>query len=106
MFNNHVIPYFKGRLLKSIIKTDVEDYYNLKLKTLAASTASMHVARLSLMFSEAIDNGYITYNPCSNIRKAHVSKEKRIYTQEETDLVLKYCRQHDFDGKKETDYIT
>lgn len=96
IFEKHLIPYFKGRLLKSIIKTDIEDYYNFKLKTLAVSTASQHITRLSVCFAEAIDNGYINYNPCHNLRKTHKSKEKNIYTQEETDLILKYCRTDNF----------
>lgn len=92
IFNNHLIPYFKNTPLKAIVKTDIEDYVNLKLKDHSASTVKMHISKLSKCFYEAIDNGYVDYNPCQNISIKHQSKEKRVYTAEQTELVLKYCK--------------
>lgn len=91
IFNNHLIPYFKNTPLKSIVKNDIEDYVNLKLRDHQPSTVSTHVSKLSKCFNEAIDNGYIDYNPCRNITIKKQTKEKRVYTAEQAELVLKYC---------------
>ena len=91
-FTKHIIPYFSGKLLKGIIKTDIEKYMELKLKTLSPSSVNMHITRLSTCFSEAIDNGYISTNPCRNVKKAEQESSKRVYNEVETELILSYCR--------------
>lgn len=89
---NHLIPYFSNAPLKSIIKTDIQDYVEVKKKTLKPSTINKHITMLSEIFSEAIDNGLTDYNPCKNVKLPAVSKDKRVYTEEQAELVLKYCK--------------
>lgn len=96
IFNKHFIPYFKGRLLKGIIKADIESYIKLKLNKLSVSTVNIHITRLSTCFNEAVDNGYLTANPCRNVKKPEPKSTKRIYDENEVDLVLSYCREDSF----------
>lgn len=92
VFKKHIIPFFEGKPLDAIIKTDVEKYIKLKSKTLATATVGLHIAKLSTCFNEAIDNGYINYNPCKNIKKPSKASDKNVYTQEQADKILEYCR--------------
>lgn len=95
-FDNHIKPWFGDKLLKNIIKTDIEDYVNNKLKTLKSSTVRQHVVVLSKCLSEAIDNGYIDYNPCTNVHVKTSKEEKRVYTQEQVDYIVEYCKTDKF----------
>ena len=94
----HIKPYFSGKLVKSIIKQDVEEYMREKEKELAYSTVINHLSCLKQIFAEAVDNGYIENNPCQNIKPSRKKKksEKRTYTPEQTELVLDYCRRDPF----------
>lgn len=96
IFNNHLVPYFGDRLLKGITKADIESYMELKSRTLSVSTVNLHVSKLIAFFNEAIDNGYLTVNPCRNIKKKESVSSKRIYDETEVDLILGYCRSHTF----------
>ena len=96
VFIKHLIPYFKGRLLKGIIKSDVECYVEQKSQELSHSTVNMHITRLSTCFNEAIGNGYITINPCRSIKKLEQDSSKRVYDENEVELILSYCREDSF----------
>lgn len=95
-FNIHLIPYFKGRPLRTISKSDIENYVETKLNTLSKNTINQQLARLKMMFSDAIDNGYITVNPARSVSVNSGSAVKRVYTQDETDLILSYCPLDEF----------
>lgn len=95
-FNNHLIPYFKGQPLRSISKSDIENYIEAKLNTLSKNTINQQLARLKMMFSDAIDNGYLTVNPARSVSINTASTTKRVYTQDETDLILSYCPLDEF----------
>ena len=96
VFKCHLKPWFGDKLLKHIMKTDIEDYVNEKLLKLKNATVQTHVSMLSKCFSEAIDNGYLSYNPCKNVHVKSSKSTKRVYTQEQTDLVLDYCKRDVF----------
>lgn len=96
VFNTHLIPYFSGRLLKGIVKTDVEKYIEVKLQTFSPTYVNDHVARLKSCFDEAINNGYLTINPCNKVKRPQKETAKRIYDETETELVLSYCREDEF----------
>lgn len=96
VFEKHIIPFFKGKLLKQIMKKDIEDYAKYKADTLAGTTINIHITRLGTCFSDAIDNGFITINPCRKVKKPQDSKKKNIYTEDEAELVLSYCHEEDF----------
>ena len=95
-FNYHLIPYFKGRLLKGIVKSDIESYIEYKSKTLSVSTVNLQIARLNAFFNDAIDNEYLTVNPCKNIKKKEQTSKKRIYDETEVELILSYCHEDPF----------
>ena len=96
VINNYIKKHFADVPLSAIKKSDIEDYTNSL--TLAKSTIGNHIACLRIVFNEAIDNGYIDYNPCRNIKIANkkYGDGKRVYTQEQTDKVLEYCRMHKY----------
>lgn len=91
VFNNHLIPYFGNRLLKGITKPDIESYIEYKSQTLSVSTVNLHITKLVAFFNEAIDNEYISLNPCRNIKKKEQTSKKRIYDETEVELILSYC---------------
>lgn len=95
-FRKHLIPYFEGRVLSGIVKTDIESYVEYKLKTHSPTTVNTHLTRLSTCFNEAADNGYIASNPCRNIKKAEEDSSKRVYDENEVELILSYCREDSF----------
>lgn len=94
--NNHIKKFFHDVPLTAIKKTDIEDYVNSL--DLCKSTVRNHIACLSKAFSEAIDNGYIDYNPCKNVKAVgrNSNKEKRTYTPEQAEQVLEYAKTHRF----------
>lgn len=95
-FRKHIIPYFSGKPLKSIVKTDIESYIELKSRTLSAATVNIHITRLGTCFNEAIDNGYLTVSPCRSIKKSEQKSNKRIYNEDEVELILSYCYEDSF----------
>lgn len=96
VFKNHLLPHFGSMRLKNIIKADIEDYIELKSKDLKPSTLNLHLSTLSKLFAEAIDNGIVEYSPCRNVKRSSASSSKRVYTPEQAELVLKYCRLDSF----------
>lgn len=96
IINNHIRKYFHDVPLSSIKKTDIEDYINSL--NLSKNTLRNHTACLSKIFNEAIDNGYLDYNPCKNIKVVGKDSkvEKRTYTQEQAEQVLAFCRIHKY----------
>lgn len=93
----HLQPYFADKPLMAINKTDIEEYVILKQKTLKPATIRLQISCLNTIFAEAVDSGYIDYNPCANIKiKSERKPEKKVYTKEQVDLVLDYCKKDKF----------
>lgn len=97
VINNHLLPYFGNARLIDIKKNDIELYLQSK-NDLAKATLKSHLNVLNEIFNNAVDNDIIAKNPCNNV---HVeigtqTAEKRVYTKEQADLVLEYCKQHRF----------
>lgn len=94
IIKNHIRQYFHDVPLDSIKKSDIEDYMNSL--DFAKSTMKNHINCLSRIFSEAVDNGYIDYNPCRNIKVVGTKSGvvKKTYTADQAELVLAYSRIH------------
>lgn len=94
---NHLLPYFGNARLIDIRKNDIELYLQAK-KELAKTTLKSHLNVLNEIFNNAVDNDIIAKNPCSNIHVEVGTKtpEKQVYTKEQADFVLEYCKHHRF----------
>jgi integrase len=94
---NHLIPYFKNTKLSTIKKNDIEKYFNSK-SNYATATLRKHLNCLNEIFENAKDNGYLTLNPCDNfkISVGQNSQDKDVYTPEQAEKVLAFCKHHRF----------
>lgn len=96
-FYKHYLPYFGDCLLSEIKKSDVEAFVIEKQNELALATVKNLMRLLSSFFNDAVDNGYMKSNPCRNIRlKPDKKKFKNVYTPDQVDKVLEYCKQDPF----------
>ena len=91
-----LIPYFADIPLDGLSPSDIEKFYGIQEKRYAEST--LHKLKLCLngIFESAIDNQKCARNPAKKV-KYHAqiqSKEKRAYTQEQYDCIIKFAREH------------
>jgi integrase len=95
--DNYLIPYFGNRPLDKIKRNDLELYF-IANSDLCKSTLKTHLSVLNEIFSNACDNDLIEKNPCANfkLQVGRKSSEKKIYSKEQTDLILSYSEKHRF----------
>lgn len=95
--NKYLIPYFGNKRISDIRKNDIELYLK-KIKKeydFSAETVRKHYICLNQIFKNAYENGLINRNPCTGIKLQTAQKStKRVYTPEESELVLEYCHYH------------
>lgn len=95
----YIIPYFGNTPISDIRKNDVELYLKKTQKSndFSSETIRKHYICLNQIFNNAYQNGLINRNPCTGIKLTSTQKsQKRIYTPEESSLVLEYCTYHRF----------
>ncbi len=95
--DKYLIPYFGNRRISDIRKNDIELYLKKIKKQYDFSTETVrkHYICLNQIFKNAYENGIINRNPCTGIKLQNVQKSsKRVYTPEESELVLEYCPYH------------
>lgn len=95
---NHLIPYFGKRKLSEIKQIDIQNYFNKKSEELALESLKKHKMAINKIFEYAVINDLCTKNPVSMIKLTSNKKasEKRTYTKEQSELVLKYSTTHRF----------
>lgn len=92
-FRLHLKPFFQNCLLHEIKKSDIDRYIAANQNRYAVQTLKTHISALSTMFNDAIDNHYATDNPCRKIIiKGLKTPERHVYTAEQADMVLEYCK--------------
>lgn len=97
VFRNHLVPYFGKAELRTIKKADIEKYISELQKKYQISYVKKHIRDFAACMNDAMYNGYIDKPPCRNLQfTQHQRKEKRVYTAEQTEQVLSYCKQHPF----------
>ena len=85
---NYIIPYFDGCFLQEISQVDVKKFLN-GIIHLSQSLINKIILCLKGIFEAAIDNDYITKNPCRNIscRSQQQKEEKRTYDLESVEAL-------------------
>ena len=97
IFRNHLIPYFGEMELYTIRKADIDKYISTKQKKYEYNYVKQQVRTLSACLNDAMYNGIVEATPCRNLKfKQDKPKEKRVYTAEQTEQVLTFCKQYDY----------
>lgn len=97
VFRNHLVPFFGEMELYYIRKADVDKYISTKQKKYEYNYVKKQVRDFAACMNDAVYNGYIDHSPCRNLKfKQDKTKEKRVYTAEQVNQVLAYCKQHEF----------
>ncbi|MBA3925519.1 tyrosine-type recombinase/integrase [Listeria rustica] len=75
---NHLIPFFKNTNITKITSTEIRQFQKklIKKKTLSNNSINKHLILLKKIFDVAIEKKYIVTNPCINIKKLKVEKQK------------------------------
>lgn len=97
IFENYLIPHFGNKQIKHIRKNDIELYIKSKSSEFTKSTLQVHLQDLNAVFRSAVENGIINRNPCEfvKVREGNKSAEKQVYTPEQAEYVLEYCKIHE-----------
>lgn len=80
------------RKIVSVTKPELSNYVNaLSEKYTENYVKDLH-SFLASVFKFAVENGWLSQNPCVGIKYKvkNKAKERRVYTQEETDAILEY----------------
>ncbi|MCD8095187.1 MAG: site-specific integrase [Ruminococcus sp.] len=94
---NHLNPYFGEKRLDEIRRNDVEFYFIAK-REYTRSYLKNHLCVLNEIFTNAVANDILNKNPCEKfiLQVGAKSKKKTVYTSEETEYVLDFCKDHRF----------
>ena len=97
VFRNHLVPYFGELDIGCIKRADLEKYISIKQKQYEHSYVKKQVRDFAACMNDAMYNGYINNTPCRNLQfKQDKKKEKRVYTPEQVQQVLTFCKQHTY----------
>jgi len=97
IYKYHIAPFFNGKQIDSIQKSDIRDLLHLKLKNRAVSTVKHIKSVISGIFWIAVEDGIIKTNPALNIRKIFPRKSRSLkifLTKKQVDLLLKTTQNH------------
>lgn len=92
----HILPYFGDALIRNIHKNDIDLYFKTKGEEYSLNTLRKHRQILAAIFDNALDNGYINYDPMKNqrVRYGEKPKERLCYTKEQCEMILNFCYVH------------
>lgn len=94
--NVHILPFFKGRLVRDIRKQDVEEFQIHLRKKHNPKGTNLIIGALKNLFSEAIKEGLLLKNPCLHIKSISSDCAEEVYwTREEINLFLNASAQHE-----------
>ena len=97
VFRRHLVPYFGSSMIRGIKKADIEKYIEIKQKQFNLNYIKRHITNMASCMNDAICNGYLDVSPIQKIKyKRQPKSEKRVYTPEQTTLVLEYCKQAEY----------
>ena len=97
VFRLHLVPFFGDMELRRIKKADVEKFIAVMQKQYQVSYIKKQIGDFAALMNDAMYNGYIDKPPCHNLKyKQAEKKEKRVYTAEQVNQVLTFCKQHEF----------
>lgn len=94
--DKHILPYFGNALIRNIHKNDIEIYFKEKGKYYSQNTLRKQRQIFAAIFDNALDNGYIIYDPMKKLRVKYGEKPKDRpnYTKEQCELILNYTFIH------------
>lgn len=80
------------RKIVSVTKRDVSDVLNAMSEKYTENYLKDLHSFLASVFKYAVENGWLSVNPCAGIhyKVKNKAKERRVYTQEEADAILEY----------------
>jgi integrase len=86
----HFIPLFGNRDLKSIQKSEIENFQTSLRKSHNAKGTNLIMTGLKSIFREAVKEGYLNKSPCEFVKKISADhKQYRFWTKSEVDQFLK-----------------
>lgn len=92
IFMNHLVPFFKGRLLQNITPLMIEDYKKERKEKVSGATVNRELSCLRHMLNMAIDEEILIRNP---VKKVRFFRERstlyRILTPEEKERLIQNC---------------
>lgn len=94
--NSYLVPYFGNMRLEAIKPINIEDFAKKQKNIYSQSTMKKMRLCLNGIFNTAIDNDLCRKNPAKNVSFVSniESAAKRTYSQNEVDIILKYCDSH------------
>lgn len=94
--NKHILPYFGGRMLRSITPVDLQDHLN-SFTGCSETKITMIISTIKGLFASAYDDRIVVHNPALNLRKPRPkdAEEKRALTPEERERVEAVCATHE-----------
>ena len=97
VFRVHLVPYFGELEMRNIRKADIEKYISIKQQDYQFTYVKKQVRDFTACMNDAMYNEYIDRSPCRNLQfKQAEKRKKRVYTPEQTEQVLTYCKQHPY----------
>lgn len=92
----HILPYFGETPIRNIHRNDIELYFKELGKFYSLNTLRKHRQILAAVFDNALDNGYIIYDPMNKLRVRYGEKpkERLCYTKEQCEMILNYTYIH------------
>lgn len=86
---NHIRPYFEGRAIGSVVRSDIQGWVKKKGETLAPATVESMYRYVSNVFSTAVKDGVIAKSPCFDIDLPTVVKPRvKPMTTEQVEALL------------------
>ncbi|MDR1754788.1 MAG: site-specific integrase [Eubacterium sp.] len=94
----HLKDYFNERPMSGIKQLEIQEYFNEKSKILSHESLKKHKSVLAQIYKSAIRNELVSKSPCVDIKipDNKPKNEKRIYAQEDVDLIIEYAKWHRF----------
>lgn len=89
-FNNHILPYFKGRKLSSIKPMELEAWQNRLMTKYKSSSAQKYRSIFYSIFTRAFKNDLLDKNPLDKVTAPKV--KKRFDTLEEDDNINPFTK--------------
>ena len=84
-YNNHILPYFKGRQLNSIKPMELESWQNRLMSKYNVSSVKKYRSIFYSIYTRALQNELVIKNPFNNVPAPKVKNE--FYTYNETEAV-------------------
>ena len=90
------LPEFGSRKIKTITKRDLSAFAELLSGKYAQDSIRLMMTTVTSVFAYAIDNQFLTVNPCRGIRfkSKKETLQKNVYSEEDAERILAYTLEH------------